>query len=81
MIVTPSLPVSLHRDWFQLTLKEGLTVYRDQEFTKDHCSRAVKRIADVTRVRTQQFVEDAGAMAHPVRPDSYIVVRGLGLKM
>jgi len=60
------------RDWFQLTLKEGLTVFRDQEFTADLNSRAVKRIEDVIRLRTAQFSEDAGPMAHPVRPDSYI---------
>lgn len=60
------------RDWFQLTLKEGLTVYRDQEFTADMNSRPVKRIEDVVRLRGAQFPEDAGPMAHPVRPDSYI---------
>ena len=60
------------RDWFQLTLKEGLTVYRDQEFSADCNSRAVKRIEDVARLRAAQFPEDAGAMAHPIRPDSYI---------
>merc|ERR1719451_125239 len=60
------------RDWFQLTLKEGLTVYRDQEFTSDMNSRAVKRIADVARLRAAQFPQDAGPMAHPIRPDSYI---------
>jgi aminopeptidase N len=88
------------RDWFQLTLKEGLTVFRDQvrrtvlfcpvaqclyfaarltrapvlsqEFSSDMNSRPVKRIEDVSRLRTAQFVEDAGAMAHPIRPDSYI---------
>ena len=60
------------RDWFQLTLKEGLTVYRDQEFTADMNSRPVKRIEDVARLRAAQFVEDAGPMAHPIRPESYI---------
>ena len=59
------------RDWFQLSLKEGLTVFRDQEFTSDLNSRAVKRIADVRLLRAAQFPEDAGAMAHPVRPSSY----------
>ncbi len=60
------------RDWFQLTLKEGLTVFRDQEFSADMTSRAVKRIQDVTRLRTAQFAEDAGPLAHPIRPESYI---------
>ena len=60
------------RDWFQLSLKEGLTVYRDQEFTSDMQSRAVKRIDDVKIIRTAQFAEDSGPMAHPIRPDSYI---------
>ncbi len=60
------------RDWFQLTLKEGLTVYRDQEFSADMTSRAVKRIEDVKRLRFSQFPEDAGPMAHPIRPESYI---------
>jgi hypothetical protein len=60
------------RDWFQLTLKEGLTVFRDQEFSSDMNSRAVKRIEDVRVLRTGQFSEDAGPMAHPIRPDSYI---------
>ncbi len=60
------------RDWFQLTLKEGLTVFRDQEFSADMTSRAVQRIRDVTRLRTAQFAEDAGPLAHPIRPDSYI---------
>ncbi len=59
------------RDWFQLCLKEGLTVFRDQEFTSDLRSRAVKRIADVRLLRNHQFVEDAGPLAHPVRPESY----------
>lgn len=60
------------RDWFQLSLKEGLTVFRDQEFTADHHSRAVKRIEDVKLMRSAQFAEDSSPMAHPVRPDSYI---------
>jgi len=59
------------RDWFQLCLKEGLTVFRDQEFTSDQRSRPVKRIADVRLLRTHQFVEDAGPLAHPVRPALY----------
>lgn len=62
------------RDWFQLSLKEGLTVFRDQEFSADMTSRAVKRIKDVINLRTLQFPEDAGATAHPVRPDSYIEI-------
>ena len=63
------------RDWFQLSLKEGLTVYRDQEFSADMAgspsARAVKRIEDVRGLRAAQFPEDAGSMAHPVRPDAY----------
>jgi aminopeptidase N len=62
------------RDWFQLCLKEGLTVYRDQEFTADVRSRAVKRISDVKTLRAQQFPEDAGPLAHPVRPSSYVEI-------
>ncbi|MGF1477632.1 MAG: aminopeptidase N [Geminicoccaceae bacterium] len=62
------------RDWFQLTLKEGLTVFRDQEFTADHHSRAVKRIADVTLLREGQFPEDGGPLAHPIRPESYVEI-------
>ena len=75
------------RDWFQLSLKEGLTVFRDQEFSQDLASqalagdeaaansaRAVKRIEDVRLLRTVQFAEDAGPMAHPVRPDSYVEI-------
>ncbi|MBK8817379.1 MAG: aminopeptidase N [Methylococcaceae bacterium] len=62
------------RDWFQLSLKEGFTVFRDQEFTGDHTSKAVKRIEDVNNLRTRQFAEDAGPMAHPIRPDSYIEI-------
>ncbi|XP_017641854.1 puromycin-sensitive aminopeptidase [Gossypium arboreum] len=60
------------RDWFQLSLKEGLTVFRDQEFSSDMGSRTVKRIADVSKLRNYQFPQDAGPMAHPVRPYSYI---------
>ncbi len=60
------------RDWFQLSLKEGLTVFRDQQFTEDMRSKAVKRIDDVKVIRSFQFAEDAGPMAHPIRPDSYI---------
>lgn len=59
------------RDWFQLSLKEGLTVFRDQEFSADMTSRSVKRIQDVRILRNAQFPEDAGPMAHNVRPDSY----------
>ena len=62
------------RDWFQLSLKEGLTVFRDQEFSADTGSRAVKRIRDARMLRSHQFPEDAGPMAHPVRPDSYIEI-------
>ena len=62
------------RDWFQLSLKEGLTVFRDQEFTADMHSPAVKRIDDVRLLRTHQFAEDASPMAHPVRPGSYIEI-------
>jgi len=62
------------RDWFQLSLKEGLTVFRDQEFSADMGSRAVKRIDDVRLLRNIQFPEDAGPMAHPVRPDSYVEI-------
>jgi aminopeptidase N len=66
------------RDWFQLSLKEGLTVFRDQEFSQDMAAepsaRAVKRIEDVRALRAVQFPEDAGPMAHPVRPDSYAAI-------
>src|SRR5690606_11821898 len=58
------------RDWFQLTLKEGLTVFRDQMFTADRTSAAVKRVSDVLALRTAQFAEDRGPMAHPIRPES-----------
>ena len=59
------------RDWFQLSLKEGLTVFRDHEFSSDQRSRAVKRISDVRALRARQFAEDAGPLAHSVRPDTY----------
>ena len=59
------------RDWFQLCLKEGLTVFRDQEFSADERSRPVKRIADVRVLKSNQFTEDAGPLAHPVRPETY----------
>ena len=62
------------RDWFQLTLKEGLTVFRDQQFSGDMTSVAVKRIEDVTVVRSLQFPEDSGPMRHPIRPESYIAM-------
>ena len=62
------------RDWFQLSLKEGLTIFRDQEFSADMGSRAVRRIADVRLLRSRQFPEDAGPLAHPVRPDSYMEI-------
>ena len=62
------------RDWFQLSLKEGLTVFRDQQFSMDQGSAAVKRLHDVRGLRAGQFPEDAGPLAHPVRPDSYIAI-------
>lgn len=62
------------RDWFQLSLKEGLTVFRDQEFSSDLNARAVQRIDDVRQLRQFQFPEDSGPMAHPVRPDSYMEI-------
>jgi aminopeptidase N len=62
------------RDWFQLSLKEGFTVFRDQEFSADQRSRAVKRIKDVKALRARQFPEDAGPLAHPVRPASYVKI-------
>ncbi|PIE01562.1 MAG: aminopeptidase N [Thiothrix nivea] len=62
------------RDWFQLSLKEGLTVFRDQEFTADLHSRPVKRIEDVRLLRSHQFAEDASPMAHPIRPASYMEI-------
>ena len=62
------------RDWFQLSLKEGFTVFRDQEFSSDLNSRAVQRIADADRLRVHQFSEDSGPMSHPIRPDSYMEI-------
>ncbi len=62
------------RDWFQLTLKEGLTVYRDQEFSADLNDRAVQRIKDVYRLREAQFPEDAGPTSHPIKPNRYIEI-------
>ena len=62
------------RDWFQLCLKEGLTVFRDQEFSADERSRTVQRIADVRGLRANQFPEDAGPLAHPVRPEAYVEI-------
>ncbi|TPG41362.1 aminopeptidase N [Sphingomonas koreensis] len=62
------------RDWFQLSLKEGFTVYRDQSFSADQGSAAVKRIEDVRSLRAAQFPEDAGPLAHPIRPDAYLEI-------
>ncbi|MBF0323363.1 MAG: aminopeptidase N, partial [Magnetococcales bacterium] len=62
------------RDWFQLSLKEGLTVFRDQEYSSDTLSRGVQRIKDVRMLRTVQFAEDSGPTAHPVQPDAYIEI-------
>ncbi len=62
------------RDWFQLSLKEGFTVYRDSEFSADMGSHTLKRVEDVSLLRTLQFAEDAGPMAHPIRPESYIEI-------
>ncbi|CAM9592555.1 unnamed protein product, partial [Choristocarpus tenellus] len=62
------------RDWFQLTLKEGLTVFRDQIFSGDMGSHAIKRIEDVRSLRGRQFVEDAGPLSHPIRPESYVAM-------
>jgi aminopeptidase N len=62
------------RDWFQLTLKEGLTVFRDQEFSSDMLSRAVKRLEDVRLLKDAQFAEDSGPLSHPIRPSSYIEI-------
>ncbi len=62
------------RDWFQLSLKEGLTVFRDQEFSADLNSRALQRIDDVQHLRRMQFPEDAGPLSHPIRPDNYIEI-------
>src|SRR5256712_5917826 len=63
------------RDWFQLSLKEGLTVFRDQEYGADLYSRAMTRIQEVRGLRAAQFAEDAGPMKHPVRPQSYMEIR------
>ena len=62
------------RDWFQLTLKEGLTVFRDQEFSADLNSRSVQRIADVKALKERQFVEDASPTSHPIKPEAYIQI-------
>jgi aminopeptidase N len=62
------------RDWFQLSLKEGFTVFRDQQFSADQGSAAVKRIEDVRTLRSMQFPEDGGPLAHPIRPESYIEI-------
>jgi aminopeptidase N len=62
------------QDWFQLTLKEGLTVFRDEEFSADMQSRAVKRIRDIRNLRGRQFPEDDGPMSHPIRPDQYVEI-------
>ena len=62
------------RDWFQLSLKEGFTVYRDSQFSADMNSAVVKRIEDVVYLRTHQFAEDAGPMSHPVQPDAYMEI-------
>jgi aminopeptidase N len=62
------------RDWFQLTLKEGLTVFRDQQFSMDMTSRTVKRIEEVNYLRNSQFTEDSGPTAHPIKPESYIEI-------
>jgi len=62
------------RDWFQLSLKEGFTVFRDQQFTADQTSASVKRILDVKMLRSHQFAEDAGPLAHPIRPSSYMEI-------
>ncbi len=68
------------RDWFQLSLKEGLTVFRDQQFSGDMGSRAVERIGAVDFLRTHQFPEDAGPMAHPVRPDEFVEINNFYTK-
>lgn len=62
------------RDWFQITLKEGLTVFREEQFTADHTSKVVKRIQEVNTIRSAQFAQDASPMAHPIQPDSYMEV-------
>ncbi|KAL5718632.1 membrane alanyl aminopeptidase [Ranunculus cassubicifolius] len=74
IVAVPDFNIVTCRDWFQLSLKEGLTVFRDQEFSSDMGSRPVKRIADVSTLRNYQFPQDAGPMAHPIRPHSYIKV-------
>ncbi len=68
------------RDWFQLSLKEGLTVFRDQEFSSDQGSRAVERVGAVAFLRAHQFPEDAGPMAHPIRPDEYMEINNFYTK-
>lgn len=68
------------RDWFQLSLKEGLTVFRDQEFSADMNSRGLQRIDDVQHLRRMQFPEDAGPLAHPIRPDNYIEINNFYTK-
>mgnify|MGYP005698092931 FL=1 len=62
------------RDWFQLSLKEGFTVYRDSQFSCDMNSPTVKRVEDVSFLRTHQFAEDSGPMSHPVQPESYMEI-------
>jgi len=62
------------RDWFQLSLKEGLTIFRDQSFSEDSLKTAVMRVHDVKYLREAQFPEDSGPLSHPVRPDSYIEI-------
>jgi aminopeptidase N len=62
------------RDWFQLSIKEGMTIFRDQSFTEDTVAKVVARIRDVNALRTRQFPEDAGPLAHPVRPESYVQI-------
>jgi len=62
------------RDWFQLCLKEGLTVFRDQQFSGDTRGHAVERISDVMQLRARQFREDNGPLAHPVRPESFVEI-------
>src|SRR3546814_16357325 len=75
-----TLFLSTCRDWFQLSLKEGFTVFRDQEFSADMNSRSVKRVQDVSFLRSHQFPEDQGPMAHPVRPASYQKIDNLDRK-
>ncbi|CAN1778127.1 Puromycin-sensitive aminopeptidase [Linum perenne] len=81
IVAVPDFNMVTCRDWFQLSLKEGLTVFRDQEFSSDMGSRTVKRIGDVVRLRNSQFPQDAGPMAHPVRPHSYIKVYEKGAEV